>query len=332
MHSLPKLFLAALSFTILVDGSHRCDWIFAIGPNPTGGNVIYQGQSDAQAKRLAYVDDCDNSFILAVDSTSTVAAGGQHASVRITSQKSYNGGLFIFDASYMPVGEIDIVEGVNNQGTNQMTLYTGTNQTCTNEMTNSTYQFSGKIIATDRYSTTHADSGCSIEDTDTSSFAYGFNNAEGGVFALLWDNSPGMSIWHFARALITWPSTNKVTEARKHARSHPSTCTTRYNGGVKPSNIHTTSSGPSQTTVRYIREQLLQIGSSKSRVNGLHLKLTSCVPMSLSVLRVLWRAISENCQGGPARFVNEDVGKRDQSWNIMYEVMIGLRTKGSSLA
>jgi hypothetical protein len=35
-----------------------------------------------------------------------------------------------------------------------------------------------------------------------SSFGYGFNNAEGGVFALLWDNSTGMSMWHFARADI----------------------------------------------------------------------------------------------------------------------------------
>lgn len=34
------------------------------------------------------------------------------------------------------------------------------------------------------------------------SFGYGFNNAEGGVFALLWDNSSGMSMWHFARADI----------------------------------------------------------------------------------------------------------------------------------
>lgn len=34
------------------------------------------------------------------------------------------------------------------------------------------------------------------------SFAYGFNNAEGGVFALLWDASTGMSMWHFARVNI----------------------------------------------------------------------------------------------------------------------------------
>jgi hypothetical protein len=34
------------------------------------------------------------------------------------------------------------------------------------------------------------------------SFGYGFNNAQGGVFALLWDTAAGMSMWHFARADI----------------------------------------------------------------------------------------------------------------------------------
>ncbi|KAG2051033.1 hypothetical protein BDR06DRAFT_1062497 [Suillus hirtellus] len=258
MYSLSKFFLAALSFTILVDGSHH--WYSHHHPTAAHRQLIgktymiqdfYRGEdffkdvspisfqlvswlivfchlvtgfsplartplvemSSTKASRMRGPRDL-------LDSTSTVPAGGQRASVRITSQKSYNGGLFVFDASYMPVGcstwpsfwtvgphwpmagEIDIVEGVNNQGTNQMTLHTGTNQTCTNEITNSTHQFSGKIVATDCFSTTHADSGCSIEDRDTSSFAYGFNNAQGGVFALLWDNSAGMSIWHFARANI----------------------------------------------------------------------------------------------------------------------------------
>jgi hypothetical protein len=56
------------------------DWTFEVGADPTGGNVIYQSQSDAQSKGLAYVNPCDNSLVLAVDSTSTVAAGGQRAS------------------------------------------------------------------------------------------------------------------------------------------------------------------------------------------------------------------------------------------------------------
>lgn len=196
-------------------------WDFFTGSDPTGGNVNYQSRSDAQSKGLAYVNDCDNSTVLAVDSTSTVASGGKRDSVRITSQKSYNSGLFVIDASNMPVGcstwpsfwtvgpnwpsagEIDIIEGVNNQATNQMTLHSGTNQSCAIAKSNSsTDHFTGQVLGTDCYSTPNADAGCGVEDTDTRSFGYGFNNAEGGVFALLWDNSSGMSMWHFARADI----------------------------------------------------------------------------------------------------------------------------------
>ncbi|OAX39615.1 glycoside hydrolase family 16 protein [Rhizopogon vinicolor AM-OR11-026] len=253
MHTLSKLFLAALPFTTLVGAHHHDrsksrhrhpsvrrqsnnrtysvqdfyqgedffnDWDFFTGSDPTGGNVAYQSQSDAQSKGLAYVDDCDNSTVLAVDSTSTVPAGGNRDSVRITSQKSYNGGLFVIDASSMPVGcstwpsfwtvgpnwplagEIDIIEGVNDQVTNQMTLHSGTNQTCNIEKTTGNSTFVGNVLGSSCYSTETADAGCGIEDTDTSSFGYGFNNADGGVFALLWDNFVGMSMWHFARADI----------------------------------------------------------------------------------------------------------------------------------
>ncbi|KAG2757153.1 glycoside hydrolase family 16 protein [Suillus brevipes Sb2] len=254
MHALSKLFLAALSLTTLV-GAHRQSrahsrhrrtpvrrqssnktytiqdlyqgedfmnqWDFFTGTDPTGGNVNYQSKTDAQSKGLAYVNSCDNSTVLAVDSTSTVASGGQRDSVRITSQKSYNSGLFVIDASNMPVGcstwpsfwtvgpnwpsagEIDIIEGVNNQATNQMTLHSGTSQSCSIAKSNSTTDhFTGQVLGTNCYSTQNADAGCGVEDTDTRSFGYGFNNADGGVFALLWDNSSGMSMWHFARADI----------------------------------------------------------------------------------------------------------------------------------
>ena len=176
------------------------EWDFFTGSDPTGGNVAYQSSSDAQSKGLAYVDACDNSTVLAVDSTSTVAAGGTRDScvetviiiiyashhscrVRITSQKSYNGGLFVLDASNMPVGcstwpsfwtvgpnwplagEIDIVEGINDQPANQMTLHSGTNEACT--ITTSSSTFTGQVLASNCYSTQTADAGCSIEDTDT---------------------------------------------------------------------------------------------------------------------------------------------------------------------
>ncbi|KAG1881087.1 glycoside hydrolase family 16 protein [Suillus subluteus] len=228
MHSLYKLFLATLLPTTLSTAttysiqdfyqgeSFFNDWDFYTGSDPTGGNVIYQNKSAAESKGLAYVDYSDYSTVLAVDSTSTVAAGGDRDSVRITSQNSYTGGLFVMDASKMPVGcstwpsfwtvgpnwpyggEIDIVEGINDQTKNQMTLHSGTSNACTID-TDDSDEYTGSVISSNCYSTETSDSGCSIKDSSTTSFAYGFNDAGGGVFALLWDNSTGMSMWHFAR-------------------------------------------------------------------------------------------------------------------------------------
>ena len=106
-------------------------------------------------------------------------------------------------------GEIDIVEGINNQAHNQMTLHSGTSNACTISVTGSK-AFTGSVLNTNCYSTETADAGCSILDADTSSFGYGFNDADGGVFAFLWDNSAGMSMWHFARADIPADITNQT--------------------------------------------------------------------------------------------------------------------------
>ncbi|KIK98227.1 glycoside hydrolase family 16 protein [Paxillus rubicundulus Ve08.2h10] len=221
--------------TYLLEDFYQADdffdqWSFFTGSDPTGGNVAYQDKENAMSKGLAYVDDCDNSTVLAVDSTSTVPAGGNRDSVRITSNKNYSSGLFILDAAAMPVGcgtwpsfwtvgpnwpmagEIDIVEGVNNQATNQMTLHSGTNVACTIDtaLNSAPETFTGHVLGTNCYSTPTADAGCGVSDTDTRSFGYGFNNAQGGVFALLWDQSTGMSMWNFPRADIPADITAKA--------------------------------------------------------------------------------------------------------------------------
>jgi hypothetical protein len=188
------------------------DWDFYTGSDPSGGNVIYQSKSDAQSKGLAYVNgtsDSDNAsssssspIVLAIDSTSTVAAGGKRdacvktvfiyiilaphhsCSVRISSSKSYTGGLFVLDASKMPVGcstwpsfwtvgpdwpyggEIDIVEGINDQAKNQMALHSGTNNTCTID-TDDSDEYTGSVLSSNCYSTESDDSGCSIMDSSS---------------------------------------------------------------------------------------------------------------------------------------------------------------------
>jgi len=205
------------------------EWTFFNSPDPTDGNVNYLDMQSATSQGLAYVDDCDNSTVLAVDSKSTVPAGGNRNSIRITSKNTYSGGLFIVDAAAMPVGcgtwpsiwstgphwptagEIDIIEGVNNQGTNQMTLHSGTSNACTLSKGGSPNSaFSGNALGTNCYSSATADGGCGISDPSPTSFGYGFNGAGGGVFALLWDTTTGMSIWHFPRANIPGDITNKA--------------------------------------------------------------------------------------------------------------------------
>ena len=200
------------------------EWNFWDQADPTNGLVDYQNKDNAQSKGLAYVDQSKNQTVLQVDSWSQVAAGGHRASVRISSQKTYNSGLFILDAEQMPVGcgtwpswwtvgsnwpyqgEIDIIEGVNSQGPNQMTLHSGTNKSCTitkpSNTTENFVEFTGSPLQLNCYSTQGADAGCGIKDTATTSFGPGFNAAQGGVYAMLWDTEKGVSMWNFPRDQI----------------------------------------------------------------------------------------------------------------------------------
>lgn len=95
-----------------------------------------------------------------------------------------------------------------------MTLHTGTSNSCTltpSTTTNSTLdQFSGSILGTNCDSTATADAGCGISDTNTTSFGYGFNDAGGGVYALEWDPTAGISMWHFTRSTIPADITSKT--------------------------------------------------------------------------------------------------------------------------
>lgn len=60
---------------LLVFRTSSRKWYFFTDADPTGGNVNYLSQQDAMNQGLAYVDS-DNSVVLAVDSTSSVPAGG----------------------------------------------------------------------------------------------------------------------------------------------------------------------------------------------------------------------------------------------------------------
>ncbi|KAL8653596.1 MAG: hypothetical protein Q9226_003790 [Calogaya cf. arnoldii] len=127
---------------------------------------------------------------LSVDSEN-VASGRGRKSVRLTSKASYNHALIVIDVGHMPAnicgvwpafwstgpswpsnGEIDILEGVNLQSTNKITLHSDPG--CS---------INGKDC--------QGSTGCSV---DSGVYGDGINSAGGATYALEW-TSEGMSVW-----------------------------------------------------------------------------------------------------------------------------------------
>lgn len=90
---------------------------------------------------------------------------------------------------------MDIFEGVNLQTQNQMTLHTSAG--CTKGSAAET----GTQLSTDCNANDNGNAGCGVQDPSTDSFAAGFANAGGGVWATLWDTT-GINIWFWTRSAI----------------------------------------------------------------------------------------------------------------------------------
>ncbi|KAL8707724.1 MAG: hypothetical protein Q9220_007304 [cf. Caloplaca sp. 1 TL-2023] len=209
----------------LVDNYNATTWFsgfqFFDQKDPTNGFVTYKNlQTSAQKGLIAATDSSNNipAVYLGVDSSTKDSTG--RASIRVSSKKSYHHGLFVFDIEHAPYGcgvwpaawlldesqqwpqggEIDIIEGVNDQTTNQITLHTTAN--CQIQSSG----FSGKL------NTSNCDiaapgqdknAGCAIQHPMPGGEGYGkgFNKVGGGVYATKWD-SQDISVWHFPRADI----------------------------------------------------------------------------------------------------------------------------------
>ncbi|OAL28501.1 hypothetical protein AYO20_09449 [Fonsecaea nubica] len=188
---------------------------FFTGNDPTNGYVNYISYDQAQSSGLYKIDN--GRVYMGVDSTN-VASGRGRDSIRISTKKSYNHGLVILDLAHMPAGacgtwpafwmlgpdwpnngEVDIIEGVNSQSSNNMAMHTDAGCTITN-----TGAFSG-TLETDDCDTAAPDqpsnAGCSMRSQDTNSYGNGFNSNGGGVYATEW-TSEAISIWFFPRNAI----------------------------------------------------------------------------------------------------------------------------------
>ncbi|KAJ6453478.1 concanavalin A-like lectin/glucanase domain-containing protein [Mycena vitilis] len=201
----------------------QSQWKFETYPggDPTHGFVNYLGHDDAISKNLTGVDN--NVLTLAVDDFTQLGSGQKRDSVRISTKKTYNGGLFIADFAAMPAscgawpawwsvgpnwpggGEIDVLEGVHVTGMNKMTLHT--NEGCSID---AGAEQTGQMDSADCNSSNGDNSGCGVSDSDPTSYGKGFNDAEGGVFAHEWIPESGVRIWHFQRSEIPEDITNQA--------------------------------------------------------------------------------------------------------------------------
>ncbi|KAJ4486161.1 glycoside hydrolase family 16 protein [Lentinula aciculospora] len=193
---------------------------FYTGADPTHGTVNFLNATAAFSDSLAYVQD-DGIVIMKGDNTTTLDEGVNRNSVRISSNKQYNTGLFILDINQAPwgcgvwpafwtvgggtwplTGEIDIIEGVHDNEHNQVTWHTGPNCTLTPEG-----NFTGTIVQTNGVNNTSCDgddndnAGCGVTEWSRASYGPFFDQQGGGVFAMKWDEN-GIAVWSFYRAAI----------------------------------------------------------------------------------------------------------------------------------
>ena len=186
-------------------------------PDPTNGMVTYVDRATAATSTLvATAPQASNAIYLGLDSTTPNTP--KRNSVRLNSQKTYNKGLFVIDLAHMPTGcgvwpafwllgsgatwpingEIDIIEGVNNQPNNSMTLHTTAG--CSIQPTG----FTGHLDTPDcdvNNATQGKNMGCGIRNPSPTSFGAPFNAQGGGVVATE-VTSQAISIWFWPRGSV----------------------------------------------------------------------------------------------------------------------------------
>ncbi|KAL1306013.1 hypothetical protein AAFC00_004143 [Neodothiora populina] len=207
---------------------------FFTASDPTDGFVQYVDSKTAIKNELIGLvggSQTDSSVYLGVDFKSVTTTGRQ--SVRIQSQQAWTHGLLVADIqaspsgcgswpalwmlSHNPVwpgenGEIDILEGVNNQVTNAFTLHTSAGCAVRNDSST----FSGTMSTVDcdvNDPVQPKNAGCSITApvNDTikmngqvrahSTAGPKFNTQGGGVYAMLWE-ADALTFWFYPRGTV----------------------------------------------------------------------------------------------------------------------------------
>ncbi|KAK5200986.1 hypothetical protein LTR16_004218, partial [Cryomyces antarcticus] len=183
--------------------------------DPTYGHVQYVDYNTAASN--GYISSSANSVRLMVDTTNKYPRGGKgRPSVRIISDNTYTHGLFLLDLNHMPFGcgtwpafwllgpnwpsngEIDIIEGVNTNTANLMSLHSSPNCTIAGSGQ------SGTLEQSNCDTSQNGNSGCGTKADTTAvpnNYGAGLNSIGGGVYATEW-TSNYIKFWFFPRTAI----------------------------------------------------------------------------------------------------------------------------------
>ncbi|PRP75636.1 endo-1,3(4)-beta-glucanase [Planoprotostelium fungivorum] len=177
---------------------------FYTGADPTHGSVQYLNRQDAANRGLIKV--INGSAYIGVDNTNKQSNG--RPSVRIESKKSFTTGLMVIDLEHIPDnacglwpaiwtsgpnwpngGEIDILEGVNLNTQNQITLHTG-GHCVVGDATQK-----GDKVGND-CQVSHSSVGCGVKTNTEGAFGTLFNWRGGGAYVVE-RSTQGIKVWFF---------------------------------------------------------------------------------------------------------------------------------------
>ena len=198
-------------------------------PDPTHGAVNYTDINTAGDNKLAgFIWNNATNLTTAYLSVDHKHIQAKRNSVRIISEASWsNGAIFVADVVHTPLGycgtwpslwllgsgrwpmngEIDIIEGVNDNQYNSLTLHT--DQGCV--VNNARSSMTGNLQNDNCWGEANDNAACGIRAPFAESFnhannltaryptaGHGFNNMGGGVYATVWTDE-GISIYMFPR-------------------------------------------------------------------------------------------------------------------------------------
>ncbi|KAH9475563.1 putative glycosidase C21B10.07 [Psilocybe cubensis] len=182
--------------------------------DPTHGRVVYVDEKTSVQHNLTYAKY--NSFVLRTDNKAILDPDGPgRESVRIITKKSYTTHVAVFDVRHMPQGcgtwpaiwsttappdpswpnggEVDIVEGVNDQGPNAATLHTTTG--CTMPETRPQLGTPGQ---NDCDWLVNYNTGCTVKMSGPNTYGPSFN-ANGGGWFVTERTGDHISVWFWQR-------------------------------------------------------------------------------------------------------------------------------------